>query len=132
MLAPLNSTMIAVALPSIMDAFQADVSSAGWLATGYLITMASLQPVTGKIGDRLGRRWLILGAPPAGRHRAPALTRVQLQSIIAISARYSSQLITVLFPPPARHVSIPGPPSMKSLPLPAVIVSSPPPACTVL
>ncbi len=64
MLAPLNSTMIAVALPSIMDAFQADVSSAGWLATGYLITMASLQPVTGKIGDRLGRRWLILGAPP--------------------------------------------------------------------
>jgi EmrB/QacA subfamily drug resistance transporter len=61
MLAPLNSTMIAVALPQIMDRLRVDVSSAGWLATAYLIAMASLQPVTGKIGDRLGRRWLILG-----------------------------------------------------------------------
>lgn len=61
MLAPLNSTMIAVALPRVIEEFGADVSGAGWLVTAYLITMASLQPVAGKLGDRFGRRPLILG-----------------------------------------------------------------------
>ena len=61
MLAPLNSTMIAVALPQIIQEFETDVAGAGWLVTAYLITMASLQPVAGKLGDRLGRRPLILG-----------------------------------------------------------------------
>ena len=61
MLAPLNSTMIAVALPHVIKEFGADMASAGWLVTAYLITMASLQPVAGKLGDRLGRRPLILG-----------------------------------------------------------------------
>jgi EmrB/QacA subfamily drug resistance transporter len=61
MLAPLNSTMIAVALPHVMQEFETDVAGAGWLVTAYLITMASLQPVAGKLGDRIGRRPLILG-----------------------------------------------------------------------
>lgn len=60
MLAPLNSTMIAVALPPIAAQFDAG-ASVPWLVTGYLIAMASLQPVAGKLGDRLGRRPLILG-----------------------------------------------------------------------
>jgi EmrB/QacA subfamily drug resistance transporter len=61
MLAPLNSTMIAVALPTIMVEFGADVTTVGWLVTAYLLGMASLQPVAGKLGDRFGRRPLILG-----------------------------------------------------------------------
>jgi MFS family permease len=61
MLAPLNSTMIAVALPEIMDEFRVGLASAGWLVTAYLIAMASFQPVAGKIGDRAGRRRLFLG-----------------------------------------------------------------------
>lgn len=60
MLAPLNSTMIAVALPVVLDTFEAGVASAGWLVTGYLVAMASLQPIAGKIGDRLGHRRLVL------------------------------------------------------------------------
>ena len=60
MLVPLNSTMIAVALPHLIVDFDTDLSSAGWLVTGYLIAMASLQPVAGKLGDRLGRRTLLL------------------------------------------------------------------------
>jgi EmrB/QacA subfamily drug resistance transporter len=60
-LAPLNSTMIAVALPSVVAEFAANIAVAGWLVTGYLIAMASLQPVAGKLGDRFGRRRLILG-----------------------------------------------------------------------
>lgn len=61
MLVPLNSTMIAVALPDVMRHFDAGLASAGWLVTAYLAAMASLQPVAGKIGDRLGRRRMVLG-----------------------------------------------------------------------
>jgi EmrB/QacA subfamily drug resistance transporter len=60
-LAPLNSTIIAVALPGVMDDFDVGLASAGWLVTAYLIVMASLQPVAGKIGDKVGRRRLVLG-----------------------------------------------------------------------
>ena len=60
MLAPLNSTMIAVALPEVMDEFEVGLASAGWLVTAYLVAMASLLPVTGKLGDRLGHRRLFL------------------------------------------------------------------------
>jgi EmrB/QacA subfamily drug resistance transporter len=61
MLVPLNSTMIAVALPRIIADFGSRLTSAAWLVTGYLIAMASLQPVAGKLGDQLGRRPLVLG-----------------------------------------------------------------------
>lgn len=61
LLAPLNSTMIAVAMPEVMDEFNVGLGSAGWLVTAYLIAMASLQPVAGKIGDTVGRRRLVLG-----------------------------------------------------------------------
>lgn len=61
MLAPLNSTMIAVALPQIMATLHVDLGRAGWLVTAYLIAMAALQPVAGKLGDQWGRRRLILG-----------------------------------------------------------------------
>ena len=61
MLAPLNSTMIAVALPEVMDEFNVGLARAGGLITAYLIAMASLQPVAGKIGDRVGRRRFLIG-----------------------------------------------------------------------
>jgi EmrB/QacA subfamily drug resistance transporter len=60
-LVPLNSTMIAVALPRLVDDLHTSLQGAAWLVTGYLIAMASLQPVAGKLGDRLGRRPLVLG-----------------------------------------------------------------------
>lgn len=59
-LAPLNSTMIAVGLPRIIDGFEITIPAAGWLITGYLISMAAMQPLAGKLGDRFGRRRIIL------------------------------------------------------------------------
>lgn len=61
MLIPLNSTMIAVALPVMTRELGASVGQAGWLITAYLITMAAFQPIAGKLGDRFGRRPFILG-----------------------------------------------------------------------
>ena len=61
MLMPLNSTMVAVALPSIVDDFGVSLAASAWLVSGYLIAQAALQPLAGKLGDRFGRRPLILG-----------------------------------------------------------------------
>ncbi len=64
-IAPLNSTMIAVALPDIRSEFGLSHAVAGWLISGYLIAMAVTQPLGGRIGDQAGRtrvlRWGLLG-----------------------------------------------------------------------
>ena len=61
-LVPLNSTMLVVALPAIAREAHATVADASWLITSYLIAMAALQPIGGRLGDRFGRRRLMLGA----------------------------------------------------------------------
>ena len=77
-LAPLNSTMIAVALPSITTDLGVGVAATGWLVTAYLIAMASLQPVAGRLGDRLcasifqgKRQRLPCPVAPSSRRRVP-------------------------------------------------------------
>ena len=54
-LAPLNSTMVAVALPEIRHDFSLSHSAVAWLVSGYLIAMAVAQPIGGRLGDELGR-----------------------------------------------------------------------------
>ncbi|MBI2324344.1 MAG: MFS transporter [Chloroflexi bacterium] len=61
-LVPLNSTMIVVALPTIARDLAVDRVTVSWLVTAYLIAMAALQPIGGRIGDRVGRRRVLLGA----------------------------------------------------------------------
>lgn len=41
-------------MPEVMDEFHTGLGSAGWLVAAYVIAMASLQPVAGKIGDSPG------------------------------------------------------------------------------
>lgn len=59
-LIPLNSTMIAVGLEPIAQGLTVSMSSVVWAVTIYLVTMAALQPIAGKVGDSYGRRRLIL------------------------------------------------------------------------
>ena len=73
-LAPLNSTMVAVALPEIRDDFGLSRGSVGWLISAYLITMAVAQPVAGRLGDQMGR----------GR-----LVRISLTMFVAVSVATS-------------------------------------------
>ena len=54
-LAPLNSTMLAVALPEIRSDFSVGLAEIGWLVSAYLIAMAVAQPLGGRLGDQLGR-----------------------------------------------------------------------------
>jgi MFS family permease len=59
LLAPLNSTMIAVALPDIRRDFELSHGALGWLVSAYLIAMAVAQPIGGRLGDELGRARVI-------------------------------------------------------------------------
>ena len=71
LLAPLNSTMIAVALPDIVEDFDTTIGTVGWLVTSYLLALAVVQPVAGKLGDRHGRRGFMFGGLAVfGRHRS--------------------------------------------------------------
>ena len=92
LLVPLNSTMIAVALPRLIDDLNTSLGAATWLVTAYLITMATLQPLGGRLGDRLGRRRLILGglawftlasAGAALAHSLPLLIAFRVQQAAA-------------------------------------------------
>src|SRR3954470_3947635 len=61
-LLPLNSTMLAVALPDIASDTGGGVAASSWLVTVYVVTSALLGPFTGRLGDRYGHRRL----PPTG------------------------------------------------------------------
>jgi hypothetical protein len=55
-LAPLNSTMLAVALPEIREGFSVGHAEIAWLVSAYLIAMAVAQPVGGRLGDQSAGR----------------------------------------------------------------------------
>jgi len=59
-LLPLNSTMLAVALPDIASDTGGGVAASSWLVTSYVVAMAALGPFAGRLGDRLGRRRVLL------------------------------------------------------------------------
>ncbi len=59
-LVPLNSTMLAVALPGVMDEFHLGAGSVASLVTLYLGAVAVALPASGSLGDRFGHRRLFL------------------------------------------------------------------------
>ena len=66
-LVPLNSTMLAVALPGVMDEFGLGASSVATLVSLYLGAVAIALPVGGVLGDRFGaRRTFLVGVAAFG------------------------------------------------------------------
>ena len=59
-LAPLNSTMIVVALPEMLADLGAPLTWGSWIVVSYLVAMAAVQPLGGALGDRFGRRRVML------------------------------------------------------------------------
>jgi EmrB/QacA subfamily drug resistance transporter len=52
----LDQTIVNLALPKIISDFSITVSSAGWIATAYILANAVFVPVWGKLGDSIGRK----------------------------------------------------------------------------
>ncbi|MBM7608952.1 EmrB/QacA subfamily drug resistance transporter [Lysinibacillus composti] len=61
MLNPLNSSMIALAIPNIQKDFDLSFLTVSWLITSFYLAGAVTQPIAGKLGDLIGRRKLFLG-----------------------------------------------------------------------
>lgn len=58
----LDQTIVNLALPKIINDFGVTVSSAGWVATAYILANAVFVPIWGKLGDTIGRKLVyILG-----------------------------------------------------------------------
>lgn len=83
MLAPLNSTMIVVALPQILADFNRPLAWGSWIVVSYLVAMAAVQPLGGSLGDRFGHRRMFLSG----------LTGFLVASLAAALAPSSAALI---------------------------------------
>src|SRR5574343_185404 len=61
----LDRTVVNLGLPGMISDFNISVSSAGWIATAYIISNAVFVPVFGKLGDKIGDRniylWSFIG-----------------------------------------------------------------------
>ncbi|MCC0639175.1 MULTISPECIES: MFS transporter [unclassified Clostridioides] len=60
MLNPLNSSMISLALHSIQNDFNISFTTVSWMVSAFYLASAIAQPVSGKIGDLIGRKVLFL------------------------------------------------------------------------
>ncbi|OAI44562.1 hypothetical protein AYO38_00260 [bacterium SCGC AG-212-C10] len=60
LMAPLNSSMVAVALPDIRHDLGVGVGALTWLISGYLIAVVATQPVAGRLGDAYGHSRIVL------------------------------------------------------------------------
>ena len=56
----LTSTVVNVALPAIGDALGAGTAAVQWVVNGYLLSLASLILIGGSLGDRFGRKRLLV------------------------------------------------------------------------
>lgn len=58
----LEQTILIPALPALGARFHASVTSTAWLLTGFLVASAVATPLAGRLGDRYGRRRLLLAS----------------------------------------------------------------------
>jgi EmrB/QacA subfamily drug resistance transporter len=57
----LDDTVLNVALPDIVRSLHASSSDLQWVVDTYAVVFAGLLLVFGSLGDRLGRKWVLLG-----------------------------------------------------------------------
>ncbi len=105
----LDQTIVNLALPKIIQDFGITVSSAGWIATAYILANAIFVPIWGKLGDTIGRKKVyvlgfvifILGSVLAGlAWNLSSMIVFRIIQAIAGSADYPTAMaiIAVTFP----------------------------------
>jgi len=52
----LDTTIVNIAVPTLVDSLHADLTAVGWVNSAYLLSFAVLLLVTGRLGDRFGPR----------------------------------------------------------------------------
>lgn len=56
----IDGSIVAVSLPTIIGDLGLDLTDAQWVSTSYAVVLSALLLITGRVGDRLGRRRLFL------------------------------------------------------------------------
>src|SRR5256885_15159589 len=77
--AMLDMTMVNVALAGMTRAFRAPITTVQWVSAAYLLSIAVVIPVTGRLAERYGPRTMWL-APLAGFGAGPAPLRLALSA----------------------------------------------------
>jgi DHA2 family multidrug resistance protein len=97
----LDGTIVNLALPKIINDFGLTVSTAGWIATAYILANAIFVPIWGKLGDTIGRKKVyilgfsifILGSALAGfSWNLTSLIFFRVIQAIASSADYPTAM----------------------------------------
>ncbi len=112
-LAPLDSSIVNIALPAIAADFGARIAAVGWVATAYVLTTASLVLAMGRLADIWGLRrvyvagFLVFGTGSLCSAVAPGLglliaARVLQASGAAAMFAAGPALVTKTFPPQRR------------------------------
>ncbi|WP_323959640.1 DHA2 family efflux MFS transporter permease subunit [Arthrobacter sp. JZ12] len=108
-----DSTIVSVATPAIMEGFQADIDSAVWVTSAYLLAYAVPLLITGRMGDRFGpRRMYLIGLAVftvssalcgvAGTIELLIVARVLQGLGAAVMTPQTMSVITRIFPPERR------------------------------
>ncbi len=58
----LDATILSVAVPTLAKALNASESDLQWFASGYLLVLAAAMLLMGLLGDRIGRKKVLLGS----------------------------------------------------------------------
>ncbi len=97
----LDQTIVNLALPKMIDDFHITVTSAGWIATAYILANAVFVPVWGKLGDTIGRKKVyiagfalfIVGSVLAGlAWNLPSMILFRVIQAVAGSADYPTAM----------------------------------------
>jgi MFS transporter, DHA2 family, multidrug resistance protein len=131
----LDVTVLNVALPTVSTSLHASTSQLQWFADGYTLVMAAMLLPAGMLGDRVGRKRLLLAALVlfgaaslwcafAGSPGMLIAARVCLGLAAAVLTPLGSAVFLVLFPNPAERtkaMSVLSSAMMLGLPLGPVV-----------
>lgn len=112
-MAPLDASIVQIALPAIAGEFGARLASAGWVTTAYLLTAAALLLPMGRVGDIWGLKRLYItglvvfalasiGCAAAGSLASLVLSRTVQATGAAMLFAAGPALVTRTFPPDRR------------------------------
>lgn len=112
-----DSTIVSVATPAIMTGLDADIDSALWVTSAYLLAYAVPLLMTGRLGDRFGPRRIYLSGLVvftvssawcgfAGGIEALILARVLQGFGAALMTPQTMSVITRIFPPERRGAAM--------------------------
>ncbi len=108
----LDMTVLTVALPTLAVDLHANTGALQWFSTGYTLALAAMMLPAGALGDRYGRKKMLLGALVLFGVASLACTfattageliaaRVALGTAAAVMMPLSLAVLPVLFPEPA-------------------------------